>query len=64
MVSAEISRSFEKMQIAVETRRNRVIIVMNRCVPVCGCRAGEFGSDLAQLQAQIRFEIEVHLTDL
>ncbi len=33
-------------------------IVRNRCVPVCGCRAGYFGLGLAQLEAKIRLDIE------
>jgi hypothetical protein len=48
----------EKFRIVVETRRKRPRIVRNRCVPVCGYRAGHFGLGLAQLQAQIRFETE------
>ena len=42
---------------AVETRGHRSRIVRNRCVPVCGYRAGYFWLGLAQLWAQIRFEI-------
>ncbi len=46
-----------KFWIAVETRRNRFMIVPNRCVPVCGYDAGYFGLGLASLKAQFRFEI-------
>ncbi len=39
----------QKFHIVVETRRNLARIVRNRCVPVCGQRAGYFGLCLAQL---------------
>ncbi len=38
-----------KFRIVVETRLNRLRIVRNRCVPVCGYRAGYFKLGLAQL---------------
>ena len=47
-----------KFRIVVETRRNRPRIVRTRCVTVCGYRAGYCGLGLAQLSAQIWFEIE------
>ncbi len=55
--SAELSHSSK-----VSGRRRNMTksaqIVRNRCVSVCGYRAGYVGLDLAQLEAQIRFEIE------
>ncbi len=47
-----------KFRIVVEARGNWPRIVRNRCVPVSGYRAGYFGLGLAQLEAQIRIEIE------
>ena len=38
--------------------------VQNRCVPICGDRAGCFGLGLAQPWANIRFEIEDFRPDL
>ncbi len=53
--SAELSHSF-KVRIIVETRRDRPRIVRNRCVPVCGYRAGYFGLGLrARLPEAISF---------
>ncbi len=49
---------FKQFRIVVETRGSRPRIVQNRCVLVRGYRAGYFGLGLAQLVAQIRFEIE------
>ena len=48
----------QKFRVVVETRRNRAIIVRNRCVPVCGHRARYLGLGVAHLQAQLWFEIE------
>ncbi len=47
-----------KLRTVAETRRNRSRFVRNRRVPVCGCRARYVGLGLAQLQAQIRLELE------
>ncbi len=49
---------FTSFRIVVETHRNPPRIDRNRCVPVGGYRAGYFRLGLAQLLAQIRFEIE------
>ncbi len=38
-----------KFRIVVETHRNRPRIARNRCVPICGHRAGFVGRGLAQL---------------
>jgi hypothetical protein len=57
IISAELSCSL-KVRLVVETRRNRPRIVRNRCVPVCGHRAGYSGLGLAQLGAPIRVAIE------
>ncbi len=46
--SVELSDSL-KFQIVVETLRNWARIVRNRCVPVCGHRAGQLGLGLALL---------------
>ena len=59
--SAELSHS---LQVSVRRRntpkpgQNRARIVRNRCVPVCGYRAGDLGLGLAQLEAQIWLEME------
>jgi hypothetical protein len=50
--------SVYKFRIVIETRRNRPRIVRNRCVPVCGHRAGYFGLGFAELSAQTRLGIE------
>ncbi len=47
-VSAELSDSL-LFRTIVETRRNRAMIVWNRCVLVCGHRAGYLGLGLASL---------------
>ena len=47
-----------KNRIVVEALRNGPRIFRNRCVPVCGYRAVYFGLRLAELQAQIRVELE------
>jgi hypothetical protein len=59
--SASLRHSVEtvvRFRIVVETRPNRPRIVRNRSVPVGVYSAGYFGLGLAQLWAQIRFEIE------
>ena len=48
----------KNFRIAVNTRRDRAMIVRSRWRPVCGHLARYFGRGLVEVSAQIRFEME------